>query len=306
MKRTLNVYIVHNPEAGDQDHIKEELIRRVESLGHRCEYTSIREKGWQHFKNETDLVVIAGGDGTVREVFKKLLYRSILDKPTTVALIPSGTANNFAKSLGISPDLDAFERCLMQGESKQVDVGVMNDGLTDMRFFIEGLGYGLIPELIKKMTGADVGNVTTGTALDLALLKLLEIVKNYPATRATVMIDGRVYENNYLLVEVLNTRSIGPNLVLAPYADPTDGKFEVVLLKDSDREVFSTYLRSLRQSVSDMSPAVPWQIVNATREVIIDGDNQIIHVDDELIALKKGESIAMAIRPRVVEIITGC
>ncbi|HWK58400.1 MAG TPA: diacylglycerol kinase family protein [Parapedobacter sp.] len=304
MKKNTHARLLHNPKAGDQDHVKEELIRRIESLGFTCQYASLKEKGWKRFASKTALVVIAGGDGTVREVLKKLLTRSILDKPLTVALIPSGTANNFAKTLGISPDLDTFERNIQQWKPKQVDVGLIGK-LGKARFFIEGLGFGLIPTLMEKMKTVDFDHVHTAEdELELALEKLLEIVETSPATRAKVTIDGLVYEDDYLLVEVLNIKSIGPNLVLASSADPTDGNFEVALLKQSNREVFSTYLRRLRQQVPQTASAVPWQIVTATREVVIDSDGQTIHVDDELITLKKRKKIEITIRAGVIDILT--
>src|SRR3546814_10201531 len=125
MKRNLHAHIGHNPKEGDQDYIKEELITRVESQGFTCQYVSIKEKGWKRFKKGTDLMVIAGGDGTVREVLKKLLYRSILDESLTVALMPSGTANNFAKSLGVSSDLEAFEHCRAEGKPNKMNGGLI-------------------------------------------------------------------------------------------------------------------------------------------------------------------------------------
>src|SRR3546814_6124997 len=102
----------------------------------------------------------------------------------------------------------------------------------------------------------------------------------------------------------LNIKSIGPNLILAPDAEPTDGKFEVVLLKHSDRKVFSAYLRQLRHPVTDGHLVIPWQIVTVAHQVIIRCDSQTIHVDDELVTLKKGKMIEITIRPGIVEIIT--
>ncbi len=304
MEKNTHVYLLHNPKAGDQDHIKEELIRRIESQGFTCHYASLKEKGWKRFKRGTALVVIAGGDGTVREVLKKLLTRSILDKPLTVALMPSGTANNFARTLGISSDLDAFERSIREWKPKQVDIGFISK-LRDVRFFIEGLGLGLMPKLMKEMKNADFDKVHTAEEeLEVALEKLLEIVETCPATRAKVTIDGQRYEGDYLLVEVLNIKSIGPNLLLAPHADPTDGCFEVVLLKRSDRAAFSSYLRQLAQHAPRGEDALPWQIVSATSEVTIDCGSQPIHVDDEVVALKRRNQVAITIRPGIVDILT--
>jgi len=304
MKRNIHVRLLHNPKAGDQDYVKEELIKRIESQGFTCQYASLKEKGWKRFASETVLVVIAGGDGTVREVLKKLLTRSILDKRLTVALIPSGTANNFAKTLGISSDLDTFERIIQQWEPKQVDVGLIGK-LGKARFFIEGLGFGLIPMLMEKMKTVDFGQAHTAEdELALALKKLLEIVATCPATRAKVTIDGQVYEDDYLLVEVLNIKSIGPNLVLAPHADPTDGCFEVVLLTKTNREALATYLHHLQQQKPPAVSVVPGQIVTAMHEVIIACDNRTIHVDDELVTLKKSKKIEITIRAGVIDILS--
>lgn len=304
MKKNSHVSLLHNPKAGDQDHVKAELIKRIESQGLTCHYASLKEKGWKRFASETVLVVIAGGDGSVREVLKELLTRSILDKPLTVALIPSGTANNIAKTLGVPFDLDAFERNIQRWTPKQLDVGLIGK-LGKVRFFIEGLGFGLIPTLMEKMKTVDFDSAHTAEdELELALEKLLEIVETCPATRAKVTIDGQVYEDDYLLVEVLNIKSIGPNLVLASSADPTDGNFEVALLKRSNRKMFSTYLRRLRQQLPQMAGSVPWQTITATREVIIDSDSQTIHVDDELVTLKKRKKIEITIRAGIVDILT--
>lgn len=303
MEANPHVHLLHNPKAGDQDHIKEELISRIESQGFTCKYASIKEKGWKRFKTGTALVVIAGGDGTIREVFKKLVNRRILDKPLVIALMPSGTANNFAKALEIQPHLDEFERYIKTWKPKQIDVGLISN-LRNTRFFIEGLGCGVVPELIEKMKDVDLSAVHTAEMeLEMALKTLLDIVETYPAKSVKVTVDGKRYDDEYLLVEVLNIRSIGPNLVLAPNADPTDGKFEVVLLRPGDREAFLAYVDGLGQHKSNGHLPVPWQIVTATREIIIDCDHRTMHVDDELIALKKRKRIEIAIRQGIIDIL---
>lgn len=304
MEKSAHVHLLHNPKAGDQDHIKEELIRRIESQGFTCQYASVKEKGWKLFKSGTALVVIAGGDGTVRDVLKNLLNRRILDKPLAVALMPIGTANNFAKTLEISADLDAFERSIQDWKLKQVDIGLISN-LGEARFFIEGVGLGLIPKLMKEMKSADFDKVCTAEEeLELALEKLLEIVETCPAKRAKVIVDDHVYEDDYLLVEVLNIKSIGPNLILAPSADPTDGNFEVALLQQSSRKVFATYLRRLRQQIPVGRGTAPWQIITAHHDIIIECDSRTIHVDDELVAFNKGKKLEIAIRPGIVNILT--
>lgn len=304
MTSTRHVHLLHNPKAGDQDHIKEELIRAIQSYGLTCQYASIKEKGWNRFKDDTALVIIAGGDGTVREVMKKLLDRRILDKRLAVTLLPSGTANNFAKTLDISPGWSDFERRVVAWKLKKIDIGAITN-LRKANFFLEGLGYGLIPKLIKRMEEDKLEAETADQELRVALEKLVEIAEQYSPRRAKITVDGQVYENDYLLVEVLNIKSVGPNLILAPNANPTDGKFEVVLLKESDRTAFINYLkRLLKHQAGDGPGEVPWKTIKAARDVSIVCEGRLIHVDDELITLKKGKVINIEVRPGIVDFIT--
>lgn len=303
MQDTIHVHLLYNPKAGDERQHKEQLLDIIEAQGFTCQHASIKEKGWHRFSDKTVLVVVVGGDGTVREVMKKLMNRRILDRRLAVALLPGGTANNFAKTLGISSELTDFAHCLSTWQTKCVDVGAVSN-LRGSRFFIEGLGCGIIPRLIDRMKDVDLADVdTAGKELAIAMEKLQEIVMTYPAKHAKILVDGHLYEGDYLLIEVLNIRSVGPNVILAPQADPTDGALDVVLIKEGGREAFADYLRRLQQE--DSSPlSVPWEIVKATRTITIRCEHRLVHVDDELVAHRKGERIKIEVRPGVVDFIT--
>lgn len=296
--------LLHNPKAGDGDHMREDLIKTITSCGFTCQYVSTKDKGWDHLKNKTTLAVIAGGDGTVRQVLKRLLKRRILDKRLAVALLPAGTANNFAKTLGISASLSGLREAIKSWQIKKIDIGAIGN-LPDAKFFLEGMGYGLLPRLIKEMKAADLSKVkTTDEELSFALDKLIGIARQYGPKRGTLTIDGVPYEDNYLLVEVLNIRSVGPNVVLAPKADPADGKFHVALLKEADREAFISYLQQLHHPQSGKQPEVPWQLVEVNHSITMRCENRLLHVDDELISLKKAHLVKVEIRRGVVDILT--
>src|SRR5687768_16389172 len=96
------VHLFHNPGAGNEEHSREELTSLLEANGYECNYISTKEKGWKRFNDKAGIVVIAGGDGTIRKVVKELLRIQPLPKPVFIGILPLGTANNIAKSLGIS------------------------------------------------------------------------------------------------------------------------------------------------------------------------------------------------------------
>jgi len=296
-------HLLHNPKAGDGDHVKADLINTVASCGFTCQYSSVKEKGWGRLKNKATLVVIAGGDGTVRQVMKKLLARKVLDKRLAVALLPAGTANNFAKTLGVSGTLANLEDTIADWNLRHIDIGAIGN-LRESKFFLEGMGCGLLPKLIKEMDERNPSDVETADQeLDVALEKMVEIAETYRPKRGEITIDGTVYEGNYLLVEVLNIKSVGPNLELAPQADPSDGKFHVALLKEADRGAFVTYVRNLRKQGRKKTMRVPWKLVEASQEITIRCDNRLIHVDDELIEVRKRQPITVEIRPGIVDVL---
>lgn len=295
--------LLHNPKAGDGDHMKEDLIETITSCGFSCRYVSTKVKGWDRLKNKTMLVVVAGGDGTMRQVLKRLLKRRILDKRLAIALLPAGTANNFAKTLGISMTLSGLKRAIMDWRVRKIDIGAIRN-LPDVKFFLEGMGYGLLPRLIKEMKTVDLSGVESADEeLTIALDKLIEIAQQYEPKWGTVTIDGIRYEGSYLLVEVLNIQSVGPNVVLAPKADPADGKFHVALLKGADRKVFIDYLRQLHRPRSGRRPKVPWQLVEVNHSLTMRCDNRLLHVDDELISLKRARLVQVEIRAGIVDVI---
>src|SRR5699024_2211848 len=123
-----------------------------------------------------------------------------------------------------SSNINEFRQYVAAWRPRKVDIGSASV-LQKSFFFLEGLGCGLIPELIKKMENIDLALAkSTVDEIHLALQTLLELVDNYQPKYAKIIIDGALYEGDYMLVEALNIRSIGPNFILAPKADPTDKK----------------------------------------------------------------------------------
>ena len=91
--------LIHNPGAGDD---RQPTGRQIEVLmkeaGYKVRYQSTKEKGWTKvLKKEADFVVVAGGDGTVSKVARRLIGTGV-----PIAVLPVGTANNISRTLGIA------------------------------------------------------------------------------------------------------------------------------------------------------------------------------------------------------------
>jgi hypothetical protein len=91
----MDALLFHNPHVGSGDHSKKDMLEILS--GFRVTYCSTKGPDFKAMLKETaDMVVVAGGDGTVRKVIT-----GIVDRAIPIAILPLGTANNLATSLGI-------------------------------------------------------------------------------------------------------------------------------------------------------------------------------------------------------------
>ena len=141
----MRVTLIHNPGAGKQGSgSAEQIIAALESAGHQVRYKSSKDDDWKKaLKKPADLVVVAAGDGTVGRVTRRMVGRGV-----PVTLLPSGTANNIGRSLGLLER--PFEELIRGWEGARrvkLDVGVAA-GPWGERYFVEGLGTGLFADLL--------------------------------------------------------------------------------------------------------------------------------------------------------------
>src|SRR5215217_7893686 len=97
--RAMHVTLVHNPTAGQGSPGSDELCALLRAAGHQPYYVSSTDKKElrRALEDAEDLVLVAGGDGTVEKVARRLAGRSV-----PMAILPFGTSNNVATTLGVS------------------------------------------------------------------------------------------------------------------------------------------------------------------------------------------------------------
>jgi diacylglycerol kinase (ATP) len=285
--------IVHNPKAGEGEYTKKKLISLAESSGFRCSYSSTKKRGWEKIEPaETDFIILAGGDGTVRKVAGELL-----DKHLPIGLIPLGTANNIARTLGIFGKPEEIINAWNHKHVKKYDVGRIY-GLKKSKFFLEGFGYGVFPRLMKEMENQRERLTDSAEQnIKLALEILHDIILKSKARFCKISIDGADYSGKFILAEVMNTQSIGPNLDLAPFADPGDGELEVILISERQREEFANYV--LNKLNGKEQPPV-FNILKA-KNLEIYWEGKLLHVDDQYIQLEASVEIKIKLQAGVLE-----
>lgn len=289
----MRLILFHNPTAGDESRSKRRLVEILEDAGHEVVYQSTAKSWKKALKAPVDLVVAAGGDGTVRKVALELVS-SGLAASVPLAVLPVGTANNVGKSIRAGGDMRDLVRSWATATPEPFDLGIATVA-GEEEPFIESIGGGILAALIRDSDDTEMSAALAGRETDRALHHLTALTREAPAAPCDVWLDGRDHSGEYLMVEVLNTRLVGPNLPLAPDANPGDGQLDVVLISSEERQSLLDYFRSRLEDASAGPLKLP---VHRAREIsLVPPPSVVLHVDDKVLAAKSA-----ARRPRPVDI----
>jgi diacylglycerol kinase (ATP) len=275
----MRVTLIHNPDAGDDEQpAGDRLVRLIRSKGHDVIYRSSKDNDWDNALEESsDIVAAAGGDGLVGKVAKRLVGRR-----TPIALLPMGTANNVATTLGLmNKPLEELITGWTSARRKTFDVGVAS-GPWGSKCMIEGLGLGLFTETMDFLHATDKVDLAHASNADEEITSVLELLRDRlqscPVKTLKLRLDDQDLSGEYVLLEVMNIRCVGPNLCLAPDADPGDGLLDVVLVSKGEEH-------RLRRYLSDCiggKASSPELIVHRGRHVQIEWEGSVIHIDDKV------------------------
>jgi diacylglycerol kinase family enzyme len=231
---SVDVTLIHNPSSGDENHSAERIRCRIDDAGHHLTYRSVTEQGWEDVLGEqTDLVVVVGGDGTVGDVMKQLAGRA-----TPVAILPAGTANNIAASLGLSGrSFDELVHGWATARRLRYMLGEVETGGRSRRF-VEAVGGGIIAAALERAQEFEQQE----TSSELGIRALRALLGEAPAEPWELEADGDDLSGHFLAVDVMIVGLTGPRLPLAPDAEPADGLLDLVTIGDAERNAFAAYL----------------------------------------------------------------
>lgn len=292
-----HIRLLHNPGAGTTAHAEEKIIAKIEEMGFTCSYYSTKETDPDNLVDDSaDIIALAGGDGTVRKLVHQLLQRKMLDKRFPIGLIPYGTANNIARMLKIDGTQDEIITRWKSQNIQRYDIAQVS-GLKDQAFVMEGLGFGVFPKLIKRMKAMEQSD-DPEQQLKQSLKQLHEIISEYKGRECTITIDGEKYTGQYLMVEVMNTQSVGPNLNIAPAASISDGLLDVVMVPVSQRQTLADYVHDRMVHGKD---ELFFGIAVKGSDIKIEWSGRLLHADDQLVQLKKPTTVRLSARREIVE-----
>ena len=277
--------LIHNPTAGSGDHNKKDLQKEAQKWGYTIDYYSTVALWWERFVHkEPDLFFVAGGDGTVQKFISEILgAKNDSLEQVPIQILPYGTANNIAKTLGIN---DPEEVLRATTNSIKFDIGKVK-GIPDSIFFIEGIGCGIFPRLVLNMKSKDEDEKQD--EIEQSLKELLKIIDTYQAREAIVIADKEEITGRFLLLELMNIRYIGPNIELAPGAETGDGRFELVIVREEARNELRSYIQDHLDHKISPSQLADFAELRKVEEVRMKWKGEDLHVDDKIIEKYKGE-----------------
>lgn len=293
-----SVKLFHNPTAGEGEHSKESLISQIEKAGYDCSYSSTKKEGFEESAPEAaDILVAVGGDGTVRKLVAHLLERPLREKSGPIGLLPAGTANNIARTLGIKGSNEDIINHWASSEKKPFDIGRIS-GIEEKDFLLEALGFGVFPKLIREMGNRKEKSDNPEDELRDALQRLHNIILSYKTRECEIVLDDQHFHDKFLMVEIMNIQSLGPNLKLAPLADPADGELDVILVPASQREELAGYIeRRLRYGKDE-----PFLYkAHRAKKIKVTWAGHLLHVDDEVVKIERSQELNISVVQNVLE-----
>jgi diacylglycerol kinase family enzyme len=255
--------------------------------GHHAVYQSTRKGDYKKaLKKSTDLVLAAGGDGTIGRI-----GRELMDTGIPLGVLPLGTANNLARTLGFIMPAEDIIAGLEAGTKRAFDVGLAR-GPWGERYFFEGAGGGLLADYIRDAD--DKPKKTKKLSKEQEMGRHVSLMRrmlhDYSARKWKVEIDAEDISDDYILWEAMNIRSVGPVLYLASQAATQDGRLDFVCAREDDRSLLMEYLDA-RLAGAKVKFPLP---LRRFRTLKIAWENSMLHFDSKVWPRKKQETKSLS------------
>jgi diacylglycerol kinase family enzyme len=160
-----------------------------------------------------------------------------------LAILPLGTANNLARSLGFTESVEEILQSLHCGKGQPFDVGVARRS-SRSEYFLEAAGGGLFADYFPAAAANEKKDASPEEELTAHLSLLRKMSLDYPARHWKISVDGKNISGRYILWGAMNIRSAGPALHLAPKAKTDDGRLDFVAVREHERKVFIKHVDS--------------------------------------------------------------
>ncbi len=221
---TRKVLLIVNPVSGTRSKrgLEATVRERIALTG--AEVRAVQTEGPNHasalasegVREGVDCVIAAGGDGTVNEIATALSHTR-----TALGIIPLGSGNGLARTLGIPQDVNAALDIICERHVLSIDRGMVNG-----RPFYCTFGVGFDAAVSEKFAMEKRrGRVTY-------IRNVIREFMHYTPENYAISVDGKIFTRRAFLIAVANASQYGNNAYIAPHADMTDGLLDLIVVHD--------------------------------------------------------------------------
>jgi YegS/Rv2252/BmrU family lipid kinase len=246
-----------------------------------------------------DVVVAAGGDGTVNEVLNGLMsIGSTRDERPALAVIPIGRGNDFCFGVDIPMEMAAVGRLLSGGECRRIDVGFVKGGdYPDGRYFGNGVGIGF--DAVVGFEALKLERLGGFPSYIVAALKT--ILLYYRAPMVQIEMNGATHTQPALMVSIMNGRRLGGGFMMAPEGMMDDGLFDLVVAGQVSRPGILALLPRFMMGTQADHPAISTDRTASIKITAVDGTLPA-HADGETLSTA-GQELEITILPLALRVI---
>lgn len=228
----------------------------------------------QAVKDKMDIVVAVGGDGLVNEVFQ-----SLVNTDTAFTIIPIGSGNGVARSIGVTMNIKKALSNLNNGELNKIDTASFNG---QPYLGVSGIGFdGLIAWEFSK---------TKKRGMCSYVKIILKQLKAFRSSTYTIADDQGNHEYDAFIVTIANTQQYGNNAFIAPRAKLDNGQLDLVVIKKHSKWLLP--LLAIQVMTKSIHKSKHVETLRAAKFVISTSYDQA-HIDGEPILSKNNNEVVV-------------
>lgn len=271
----IRALIVFNPIAGQASTLEQDIVAACDVW---------REHGWtvdicptagpgdgtriarEAAAQGYDLVVAAGGDGTVNEV-----VNGLAGTQTALAALPVGTVNVWVREIGLPLQPRAAAEALLYAKVRAIDLGRAGD-----RYFLLMAGVGFDAAVTAEVHAHEKRRL----GIFAYILRAYELAWRFQGTRVRIVIDGKVVRSRVLMVVLGNSQLYGGVLKVTARASMDDGLLDVCIIKGNSLRSAPLRVLSILLQRYTLDPKIEYHRARIVRietgrglPVQVDGDH---------------------------------
>lgn len=268
------VKFIYNPYSGENRIINK--LDKVIKIHQKYGYTVVPyrisldgdiEKAFEDIDDTYKFVLMAGGDGTVDKLVNCMKKLGI---ELPIAILPVGTANDFARFIGMPLNLEAACKQILTSEIKSLDIGKIND-----KYFINVASAGLFTN-VSQQTDVNMKNTMGKLAY---YVKGIEQLPNFRRIKIKVASEEKNFEGEMILMFVFNGQTAG-NFNLAYKSSADDGMLDVIIIEGGMvKDIFNILIKMIRgEHLEDVNGVVYFKTdklkIECTDGIVTDIDGE--------------------------------